>query len=74
MHLKTRLRWAVQSCIRTQYMCQPYMENQDKLILSESPSAKEHIDGTDTPAGKGVFQEDCRIFLVFDNLLLYQPG
>jgi hypothetical protein len=40
-----------------QYMCQPYMENQDKLILSESPSAKEHIDGTDTPAGKGVFKK-----------------
>lgn len=37
------------------YMCQSYMENEDKLILSESPSEKEHIDGTDTPAGKGVF-------------------
>ena len=40
-----------------------------KILLN-----KEHIDGTDTSAGRGVFLEDCRIFYSLDNLLLYQLG
>ena len=74
MHLKTRLRWAVQSCIHTNTSANLIWQTKTNLSCLKVLLRKSILMGQIHLPAKVCFKKIAGSSLVFDNLLLYQPG